>query len=322
MLLSVILILFLIGITIGLVALRGKKHRKLSKENIPANLGILEHVPIQPLLQKLHTAWDEEYIRKVKLRFLQENPKRSEDEFEWLLFELKRYFLVTHLLKKAPMFSDEVDEIWHEMILFTKEYEAFSREFLGEMLHHMPNTNPEPAPQDRALFDWVYSQLFEITQFSWKTWGNFFRNPLSKEILKESKNSTKEELIEKYFRKDEEHKELAEYLVNRLKQQLTTVERIYAANQKGSFTRQRLYGDMTPLSLMMVFFSYYYFDQYWVHAKAYAFAEAARSTSGCTSAVFCGTAFSSNDGNGDHTGDSSDGGGGSSCSSCGGGCSS
>jgi hypothetical protein len=39
------------------------------------------------------------------------------------------------------MFSEEVDEIWHDMLLFTQKYQVFSEQFLGTMLHHTPNTN-------------------------------------------------------------------------------------------------------------------------------------------------------------------------------------
>ncbi|MFC0561484.1 hypothetical protein [Halalkalibacter alkalisediminis] len=318
-------VLLLVGLTVGIMATNGKDRPKLRKENIPEDLGALNLVPIQPMLHLLNAALDYEYIQQVKQRFLQENPNRSEVEFEWLLFELKRYFLVSNLLKKAPMFSKDVDEIWHEMILFTKEYQDFSEGFLGEMLHHIPNTNPKPAPHDRALFDWVFSQLFKITEFSWKAWGSFFKHPLSSEILKEFKESSQDELIKKYFRQNEDNKELAEYLVNRMKQQLNEAEKIYRIDKKGSFTKQRTYGDMTFLSLVMVFFSYYYFDEYWEYAKVYAFTQAANNTSGCSTAVFCGTASTDRSGNGhgDGPADSSgDSGGGSSSSSCSGGCSS
>ncbi|MGM0901098.1 MAG: hypothetical protein ACQEXB_08350 [Bacillota bacterium] len=315
-------VLLLVGLAATVISISRKNHPnlKLTKEKIPDHLGAVNFVPIQSLLLHLNTALNDEYIRKVKQRFLQENPTKSEDEFEWLLFELKRYFIVANLLKKAPMFSKEVDEIWHEMILFTEEYHAFSEEFLGEMLHHIPNTNPEPAPQDRAFFDWVFAQLFQITEFSWKTWGSFFQHPVSNESLKEFKKSSKEELINNYFRQNDDNKELAEYLVHCMKKQLTEAENIHMVDKKGSFTKQQTYGDMTSLSLTMVFFSYYYFEEYWEYAKVYAFARAAKDTSGCSTAVFCGTASTnrSGDGHGDGHGD----GGGSSCSNCGSGCSS
>ncbi len=67
------------------------------------------------------------------------------------------------------MFSEEVDEVWHDMLLFTQKYQRFSEKFLGRMLHHTPNAKHDPAPQERAFFDWIFSQMFEITQFSWKS---------------------------------------------------------------------------------------------------------------------------------------------------------
>lgn len=309
--------LLLTGLAAGVITLVKKSRPKLLKENIPARLGVLDHVPIQPLLEKLHSALDEEFIQQVKQRFLQENPKRTEDEFEWRLFELKRYFLLTSILKKAPMFSEEVDEIWHDMILFTQKYQAFSERFLAKMLHHTPNMNPKPEPQERAFFDWVFSQLFQITQFSWKTWGDFFKHPINQGILKEFKENPTEELIEKYFNATEENKELLEYIVSRMKMQIREAEQIHQVDKKGNFSRQKTFGEMSSLSLVMVFFSYYYFDEYWRYAKVYAFTNATIHTSGCSTAIFCG--FSSTDGSG-HGGGGD--GGGSSCSSCGGGCSS
>lgn len=38
-------------------------------------------------------------------------------EYRWKLLELKRYFIMASLLKQLPMFSEEVDELWHEMLM-------------------------------------------------------------------------------------------------------------------------------------------------------------------------------------------------------------
>ncbi|WP_066070398.1 hypothetical protein [Neobacillus soli] len=315
--------LLLIGISAGVTTMIKNKRPKLAKENIPARLGALDHVPIQPLLDKLNAALDDDYIQQVKQRFLQENPKRTEDEFEWLLFELKRYFLLSNILKKTPMFSDEVDEIWHDMLLFTQKYQVFSEQFLGKMLHHTPNTSPEPAPQERAFFDWIFSQLFQITQFSWKTWGSFFKHPVDPQLLKEFKAGKKEYLMETYFKINEDNKDTIDYLLTKMKQQLFEVEKVYQVDKKGNFSKQQSFGEMSSLSLAMIFFSSYYFDDYWNYAKAYAFANSSNYMSGCTAAIFCGSA--SSEGSGD-CGDGSDSGGSScsssSCSSCGSGCSS
>ncbi|MCM3726448.1 hypothetical protein M3226_12195 [Neobacillus cucumis] len=312
--------LILIGLTAGVTKLVKNRSPALLKRNIPPRLGILDHIPMEPLIDKLNNSLDDDYVHQVKERFLQENPKLTEDEFEWRLFELKRYFLLSNLLKTTPMFSQEVDEVWHTMILFTQKYQIFSERFLGEMLHHTPNINPKPAPQERAFFDWTFSQLFQITKYSWKSWGSFFNHPVDVQILREFKESPSETLKEKYFRVNEDNKELIEYLVSMMKKQLSEAEKMYYVDKKGKFTRLQTYGEMTSLSMVMIFFSYYYFDEYWNYAKLYAFANPGHYTSGCTTAVFCGTSSS------DQSGDGGDSGSGhsscSSCSSCGSGCSS
>ena len=278
--------LILIGLTAGVSKLVKSSKPTLSKENIPPRLGILDHAPFEPLVDKLKAALPDDYIQQVRQRFLQENPKLSEDEFEWRLFELKRYFLLSNILKTTPMFSQEVDEVWHTMILFTQRYQTFSERFLGQMLHHTPNTNPKPAPQDRAFFDWAFSQLFQITKYSWKTWGSFFNHPIEIPLLKEFRESPSETLKEKYFRVNQDNKELIEYLVSQMKKQLSEAEAMYQIHKKGKFTRLQTYGEMTSLSLVMVFFSSYYFDEYWNHVKLYALANPENYTSGCTTAVF------------------------------------
>ena len=294
----------------------GSKKKILLKENIPDHLGLLEDVPAFSTLEKLENSLPYEYINQVKLRFLSDHPQVSDDEFEWRLFELKRYFFLNSFLKSTPMFSSKVDEVWHEMLMFTKQYESFSEGYLGKMLHHTPNLDPEPAPQQRALFDWVFAQLFEITEYSWQAWGDFFHYPMDRQILQKIDSLSDDEMKQQFFNVNEENRELVNYLISRLRTQLREAQEIYNRDKKGSFERPGLFGDLSGLSLVMVFYSYYYFDEYWDYVQPYAYSNQAHGTSGC-SAVFCGsggTHDSHNDGGG-HSCSSS-------CSSCGGGCSS
>ncbi|WP_142386591.1 hypothetical protein [Bacillus sp. Marseille-P3661] len=284
-----------------------RKPTKLSRENIPASLGLLNEVPAFQIQSKLHETLDRDYIEKVKKRLLEHHPKMTEDEFEWCFFELKRYFLLNSIMKQVPMFSEEVDEVWHELILFTQPYHNFTSKFYGGMLHHMPNLKGEGDPNQRALFDWVYSQLFQITEYSWKTWGDFFRHPLNSDLLRDFKNENMDYLKKTYFKTTEDNLELVEFLIHRLKNQLKESEEIYKKNKKGEFLRVNTFGNLSALSTVLIFYSYFYYDEYWEMAKLYTFANVANHTSGCSAAAFCGTG--SND-------DSGDSGGGSSCSSC------
>jgi hypothetical protein len=307
-------------LSIAYFSKKGSKKKVLLKENIPDNLGLLEGVPAHTITKKLDDALSYEYMNQVKIRFLSDHPEITEDEFEWRLFELKRYFVLNSILNNTPMFSSEVDEVWHEMLMFTKQYEVFSGKYLGKMLHHTPNLQPEPAPQERALFDWIFSQLFEVTAYTWQTWGSFFQNPLDQSLLKNVHSLTHAELRKKYFKVNDNNEELIDFLISQLKIQLGASEEMYARHKKGNYERPSQYGDLSGLSLVMVFYSYYYFDEYWGYAKEYAYAAQPQGTSGC-SAVFCGSGGinDSNDGHGGGkgcTGSCS-----SSCSSCGGGCS-
>jgi hypothetical protein len=299
---------------------KGGKKKVLLKENIPDNLGLLEGVPAQTIRKKLDDALSYEYMTQVKIRFLSDHPDITEDDFEWRLFELKRYFVLNSIMNNTPMFSSKVDEVWHEMLMFTKQYEVFSDKYLGKMLHHTPNLQPEPAPQERALFDWVFSQVFEVTEYTWHTWGSFFQYPLDQSLLKNVHSLTAAELKRRYFKVNEYNEELIDFLISQLKIQIGASGEMYAKHKKGNFERPAQYGDLSSLSLMMVFYSYYYFDEYWGYAKEYAFAAQHQGTAGC-SAVFCGSGGINdpNDGHGGGKGCSSSCS--SSCSSCGGGCS-
>ncbi len=165
-------------VVIILVAVFSSKGSKKALKNspIPVNLGIqLEGV--LPIAQALDRSLSNSYLERVKDRVIKEHPKWADYEFEWTFFELKRYSVMNNLLKSVPMFSTRVDDVWHEMIMFTREYETFSKKFYHELLHHTPNNDPRPIPFERAFFDWVYLSLFESTPNSRTIWGEFLKNP-------------------------------------------------------------------------------------------------------------------------------------------------
>lgn len=54
--------------------------------------------------------------------------------------ELKRYFIMGHQYPEEcfEMYSDEVDNLWHTFLLYTKEYQKFCFENFGHFIHHNP----------------------------------------------------------------------------------------------------------------------------------------------------------------------------------------
>ncbi|SFK96049.1 hypothetical protein SAMN03159341_102397 [Paenibacillus sp. 1_12] len=152
---------------------------------VPSLLGIQPTMPMKQAVLRLEKALTAEFTAKLKTRILNKQPQMSPAEFEWKFLELKRYFLMTAILKDVPMFSDAVDDIWHEMLMFTREYSQLGEAFLGSPIHHAPHIDGVPDPDGRAWFDWIYAHMFIHTAYSSRIWGPFFRYPLNPERLEE-----------------------------------------------------------------------------------------------------------------------------------------
>src|SRR6185436_8464701 len=60
-----------------------------------------------------------------------------------------RQFFGAHLLsgrKFVAMPSQAVDDLWHEFILYTRDYEQFCKRAFGHFMHHTPAVAMGPAP--------------------------------------------------------------------------------------------------------------------------------------------------------------------------------
>jgi len=96
-----------------------------------------------------------------------------------LFVEVIRYLVITelHAAELVPMFSRRVDEVWHQFVLFTEEYERFCRRFFGKFMHHEPNeattvaggAGDEPAANEMTFprFREVYEGLFGPISSAW-----------------------------------------------------------------------------------------------------------------------------------------------------------
>lgn len=69
----------------------------------------------------------------------------------------------------------EIDQMWHEFILFTKDYFAFCEHYFGEYLHHLPNIFDNAPPRPRAdserdielLLPYIAEHFGEETLCTW-----------------------------------------------------------------------------------------------------------------------------------------------------------
>ncbi len=88
----------------------------------------------------------EQFIRSFPLppglyaRFLKHHPGLTEKECQLVARGLRQFFLA--YLKSGRKFvsmpSQVVDDLWHEFILYTKNYEAFCQRAFGRFFHHTP----------------------------------------------------------------------------------------------------------------------------------------------------------------------------------------
>jgi hypothetical protein len=82
----------------------------------------------------------------VRERILMERTLTSE---EWIRGELEfRRFLALVAIENKPLavIGPKIDAIWHQFILFTKQYQRFCRNVFGRMIEHQPHTSLTPVP--------------------------------------------------------------------------------------------------------------------------------------------------------------------------------
>ncbi|MBP1157561.1 MULTISPECIES: hypothetical protein [unclassified Paenibacillus] len=167
----------------------------------PNKLGVLPGHPAEKAMLRLESALDSDFEARVKDRVLKQHPTMDDSEWIWTWFHLKRFFLMSAVMKQVPMYSAKVDLAWHEMLMFTREYQTFCERFCGSMIHHAPHAEEgrSPNPGERAWFDWIYGELFLQTPECGRTWGAFYRNPLPQSLLERLEKSSAEELRQELF---------------------------------------------------------------------------------------------------------------------------
>lgn len=207
----------------------GKRSLSLASwpsEEPPLALGVPYQHPARLAAERLEAALTNDFESRIKDRVLKQLPSLSDKEWKWTFFELKRFFLMCGLLRGVPMYSGRADLIWHEMLMFTREYELFCTSFCGGLIHHAPHAeNERPNVDGRAWFDWVYAELFQQTLASGRVWGAFFKTPLPREWMDEFAEQSEQGLTEKWFNANAaaaypDMQKTIDYLQWRLKSQL------------------------------------------------------------------------------------------------------
>lgn len=92
-------------------------------------------------------------------------PELSLKDRQLVAHALRQFFQVYHRsgYRHIAMPSQVVDDLWHEFILYTKNYQAFCQKAFGRYLHHTPASalSPELRNNDGLRTCWHYACLEE-----------------------------------------------------------------------------------------------------------------------------------------------------------------
>jgi hypothetical protein len=91
----------------------------------------------------------------VRLGIAESTPHADE-----LFLEVKKYLALAalHADGEVPMFSTRVDQVWHEFVLFTREYALFCNRHVGHFMHHAP-LEAAGADGPRARPVWTFDEF-------------------------------------------------------------------------------------------------------------------------------------------------------------------
>ncbi|MBI2572473.1 hypothetical protein HYV86_01325 [Candidatus Woesearchaeota archaeon] len=103
-------------------------------------------------------------------RLIKKGEVKNEEECNLLFIEFKKYVaLLTISQQSLGMVSTKVDNVWHEFILFTREYMKFCDQFYGKYIHHQPYTSSNKGdPEADVRFHRWYHKVYGTLPAIWK----------------------------------------------------------------------------------------------------------------------------------------------------------
>jgi hypothetical protein len=84
--------------------------------------------------------------------------------------ELRKFFVLVGLdAGPLAMIGPAVDEVWHQLVLFTPQYRAFCASTVGFFVDHLPDTSSTPVPKEAGEnFLTAYQRCFgELPSIWW-----------------------------------------------------------------------------------------------------------------------------------------------------------
>jgi hypothetical protein len=104
-------------------------------------------------------------VAAFKAPFLLDRMGSKENEvqnLEQMFSELKKFLFICSVSDKpVAMLDDRVDQMWHEFLVFTKEYRDFCQSYLGKFIDHRPNVSTSPTTLgSKWVFEKMYTEYF------------------------------------------------------------------------------------------------------------------------------------------------------------------
>jgi hypothetical protein len=87
----------------------------------------------------------------------------TREEAERCFIAMKQFLAVCSVIPGKKVAAEEVDDLWHTFLLFTRDYQDFCDEYLGRFIHHDPNGGFASGTYEstRALAEELFSNLDE-----------------------------------------------------------------------------------------------------------------------------------------------------------------
>ncbi|MET1174368.1 hypothetical protein [Paenibacillus amylolyticus] len=163
-----------------------------------------------------HALQANSYEERIKQNILASHPEINLNELSWLFIEFKRFLILNELLRIAPVYSEKIDLVWKEAIRLTDEYECFCYHFAGHTIHKDDNALRVYDSAARAIYENVYSYLFDCRTENRFLLGEFI-NPihtLPAKFKKDLKSRGNYWIREKHFNKAQCRE--VSYIINHL----------------------------------------------------------------------------------------------------------
>jgi hypothetical protein len=101
-------------------------------------------------------------------KLVKDHVAESVEHAELLFRETKRYFVITECYADVTwsMYSLEIDAVWHQFVLFTRQYIQYCRRCFRGYIQHAPSNAPKVhlatprAPSTFQMFAQRYEQIF------------------------------------------------------------------------------------------------------------------------------------------------------------------